>query len=350
MNASNRNMWKRGALTVFSVLVVALASGFFYAKAAEISPGVQAYGQLSVREGKLYSEKAGKNVQLCGISSHGLSWYPEFTTREALHSIRQWGANLFRAAMYTDQGGGYLYAPDAAKARLYAAVDNALAEDMYAIADWHTLRDKNPLDHVEEAKRFFREVSAHYANNPGVIYEICNEPNGDTSWEDVKRYAEQVIPEIRANAPNAVILCGTLDHSANLDGPLRNPIADSNLMYDLHFYSDVSSVKHFNAVYEEKLLRNKLPVFVSEWGIQYGKLDDKHIKSQEDSRLSFQEAREFAAFLKKNQISWAYWSLSNKAEAHSIVLPSCSKKSGWESRDLTPSGILVRSLLTEREK
>ena len=120
-------------------------------------------------------------------------------------------------------------------------------------------------------------------------------------------------------------------------------------MYNLHFYADVSKEKHFNSVYEEKLIRAKLPIFVSEWGIEYGKLDDAHIKSPRDSRLSFQEAKEFAAFMKKNDISWTYWSLSNKAEAHSIVLPSSKKKSDWESKDLTPSGTLVRSLLSEKE-
>lgn len=349
MSTANRKPWKTGVVVLAGVLASFLVGGCFYAKAEEGWKGVSAYGQLSVRDGKLYSEKAKKNVQLRGISSHGLSWYPEFTAREALRTVKQWGANLYRAAMYTDQEGGYLYGPDAAKARLYTAVDNALAEDMYAIADWHTLRDQNPLDHVEEAKIFFREISAHYGNNPGVIYEICNEPNGDTTWADVKRYAEQVIPVIRANAPNAVILCGTLDHSANLDGPLNDPIADQNLMYNLHFYSDVSKEKSFNSVYEEKLLHAKLPIFVSEWGIEYGKLDDTHITSPRDSRLSFKEAREFAAFLKKNEISWTYWSLSNKAEAHSIVLPSSAKKSNWESKDLTPSGTLVRSLLSEKE-
>ena len=349
MSTAKRKSWKTGVVVLAGVLASFLVGGCFYAKAEEGWKGVSAYGRLSVRDGKLYSEKAKKNVQLRGISSHGLSWYSEFTTREALRTVKQWGANLFRAAMYTDQEGGYLNDPDAAKARLYTAVDNALAEDMYAIADWHTLRDQNPLDHVEEAKIFFREISAHYGNNPGVIYEICNEPNGDTTWADVKRYAEQVIPVIRANAPNAVILCGTLDHSANLDGPLNDPIADQNLMYNLHFYSDVSKEKSFNSVYEEKLLRAKLPIFVSEWGIEYGKLDDTHITSSRDSRLSFKESREFAAFLKKNEISWTYWSLSNKAEAHSIVLPSSAKKSNWESKDLTPSGTLVRSLLSEKE-
>ena len=349
MSTAKHQSKKAVVVVLAGILASVLAGGFFYANAEEGYHGVKSYGQLSVRDGKVYSEKAKKTVQLRGISSHGLSWYPEFTTREALRSVKQWGANLFRAAMYTDQEGGYLYEPEAAKKRLYTAVDNALAEDMYAIADWHTLKDKNPLDHVEEAKRFFREVSAHYGNNPGVIYEICNEPNGDTSWEDVKRYAEQVIPEIRANAPQALILCGTQDRSANLDGPLGDPIDDPNLMYDLHFYADASKEKHFDAVYEEKLLRAKLPIFVSEWGISYGKLDDTHIKSPQDSRLSFQEAKEFAAFLRKNQISWTYWSLSNKAEAHSIVLPSSSKKSNWESRDLTPSGILVRRLLSEKE-
>ena len=231
MSTAKQQSKKAVVVVLAGILASVLAGGFFYVNAEEGYHGVKSYGQLSVRDGKVYSEKAKKTVQLRGISSHGLSWYPEFTTREALRSVKQWGANLFRAAMYTDQEGGYLYEPEAAKKRLYTAVDNALAEDMYAIADWHTLKDKNPLDHVEEAKHFFREVSAHYGNNPGVIYEICNEPNGDTSWEDVKRYAEQVIPEIRANAPQALILCGTQDHSANLDGPLGDPIDDPNLMY-----------------------------------------------------------------------------------------------------------------------
>lgn len=53
---------------------------------------------------------------------------------------------------------------------------------MYVIIDWHILHDTNPLDHEDEAIAFFDEMSAKYADYDNVLFEICNEPNGSTSW------------------------------------------------------------------------------------------------------------------------------------------------------------------------
>ena len=99
MSTAKHQSKKAVVVVLAGILASVLAGGFFYANAEEGYHGVKSYGQLSVRDGKVYSEKAKKTVQLRGISSHGLSWYPEFTTREALRSVKQWGANLFRAAM-----------------------------------------------------------------------------------------------------------------------------------------------------------------------------------------------------------------------------------------------------------
>ena len=96
MSTANKTSWKTGIVVLAGVLASVFVGGCFYARAEEGWKGVSAYGQLSVRDGKLYSAKANQNVQLRGISSHGLSWYPEFTSREALHTVREWGANLFR--------------------------------------------------------------------------------------------------------------------------------------------------------------------------------------------------------------------------------------------------------------
>lgn len=49
-----------------------------------------------------------------------------------------------------------------------------------------------------------------------MLYEICNEPNGNVTWNDnVKPYAETVIPVIRANT-NAIILVGSPTWSQDL--------------------------------------------------------------------------------------------------------------------------------------
>ncbi len=49
----------------------------------------------------------------------------------------------------------------------------------------------------DEAIAFFKEMAETFTNNDNVLYEICNEPNGGTSWESIKAYAEEVMPVIR---------------------------------------------------------------------------------------------------------------------------------------------------------
>ncbi len=317
-----------------------LSLSFLRGSAMENRNYVAEHGKLSVKDGTLCDGR-GEKFQLRGVSSHGLNWYPEFTTREAMQSMKGYGINVFRAAMYTEQAGSYSVDPKTNTERLYGAVDNALSEGLYVIADWHVLREETPLKYKELAKDFFSKLSERYRDQPGLIYEICNEPNGATSWEDIRSYAEEIIPIIRKNSPDALILVGTPEYCANLDGPLQAPLNFPNLMYSMHFYSDCSKDKDYKSVYLEKLIRSGLPIFVSEWGISYGSLDDKHISSSQDSRLSFREASQFLDILKKNNISWCFWSLSNKPEAHSMILPSSGKKSGWEKKDMTPGGAFI---------
>lgn len=87
---------------------------------------------------------------------------------------------------------------------------------MYVIIDWHILSDGNPMQHIDDAVDFFGEMSERYKDSNAVLYEICNEPNGNVTWNDnVKPYAETVIPVIRANT-NAIILVGSPTWSQDL--------------------------------------------------------------------------------------------------------------------------------------
>ena len=195
-------------------------------------------GALSVKGTQLVDEK-GQAVQLRGVSTHGIAWFPDFVNQDAVIQLsNDWGANLFRIAMYTDENGGYCTDGDKEKLKKLVAdgVGYAKQADMYVIVDWHVLHDQNPLTHKDEAIRFFDEMSGKFKDENHVIYEICNEPNGDTTWEDVKAYAEEVIPVIRNNAKDAVILVGTPTWSQEIDKPQKDPITGyNNIMYTLHF-------------------------------------------------------------------------------------------------------------------
>ena len=67
-------------------------------------------------------------------------------------------------------------------------------------------------------------MAEKYKNQSNILYEICNEPNGGTSWTQVKSYAEAVIKEIRAIDANAIILIGTPTWSQDADIAAKNPI------------------------------------------------------------------------------------------------------------------------------
>lgn len=301
--------------------------------------GVNANGFLKVQEGRLVNQ-AGWPLQLKGMSSHGLIWYPQYINFKAMLDLKARGANLFRAAMYADsQHEGYNendITRRTNKALLYLAVENALAADLYAIVDWHVLKDENPLLTVDSAIEFFDEVSRRYAEEPGVIYEICNEPNGAVTWRDVHQYARQVIPVIRRNAPRSVIVVGTPSFSADVLSVLEAPLDFPGIMYSYHQYTGTGQTYYREIL--ETMRREGLGIFVTEWGID---LDEK------TGLPALEEAREFLAYLKEQKISWANWSLSNKDEPYSAIKPEVWKLSNWQDEDLTPSGRLVFEALAE---
>lgn len=288
--------------------------------------------------GTQLTDADGKAIQLRGMSSHGLHWYPEYVCTTAIGETKKRGANLFRLAMYADSKHGGYSESDAAAAQnkriLYQGIENALASDMYVIVDWHLLKDENPLNIVGNAIPFFREVTSRYPNHPAIIYEICNEPNGDTTWADIRTYAEKVIPVIRETSPDAVILVGTPNYSNDVLAVLNNPLDIPNIMYTYHVYTG-----HSKSDFKPKLdgMREAgLPVFVSEWGLS---IDEK------TGLLEVDEAVAFIEYMRKHKISWANWSLANKDEEHSAIRSDVKKLSEWSEDDLTVSGKLVFSAL-----
>lgn len=178
---------------------------------------------LHVKGAKLLDEQNHPR-QLRGVSTHGIAWFPQYVNAELFGNLkREWGINTVRLAMYTGEEGGYTTNGNKEELRklVHQGVDAAIKQDLYVIVDWHTLSDNNPLTSVDAAKRFFDEMSHDYAGKPNVIYEICNEPNGTTTWAQVKQYAEQIIPVIRANDKNALILVGTPNWCQNIGRPRR---------------------------------------------------------------------------------------------------------------------------------
>lgn len=294
-------------------------------------------GALSVKGTQLVDEK-GQAVQLRGISTHGIAWFPDFVNQDAVMQLsKDWGANLFRIAMYTDENGGYCTDGDKEKLKALVTdgVEYAKQADMYVIVDWHILHDSNPLTHKAEALQFFKEMTEKLKGEKHVLYEICNEPNSGCSWEDIKTYANEVIPVIRENAPEAVILVGTPTWSQEIEKPQNDPITGyDNIMYTLHFYA---------ATHKEDL-RSKMvsaveagtPVFVSEYGL---------CDASGNGGNDLGQAQSWIDTMDQHGISYAVWSFCNKEETSALIASSCRKTSGFTREDLSESGKWIYDML-----
>lgn len=301
---------------------------------------VDRHGWLSV-DGTDLVDQSGSKMQLYGMSTHGIAWFPDYINYDTFQFLRDdWGANCIRLAMYSGENSGYCTGGNKQwlKGLVNSGVEYATELGMYVIIDWHVLGDRTPLTYKEEAKKFFDEMSSRYADYPNVIYEICNEPNGGTSWSEITTYANEVIPIIRANSPDSVIIVGTPTWSQEVDKPAANPLKFDNVMYALHFYADTHRDGLRNTM--ENAIRSGAPIFITEFGM---------CDASGNGVVNESEANKWKELIDEYNLSYMCWNLANKGESSSIIRSGCSKLSGWTDDELSTQGRIIRSWLRNED-
>ncbi len=318
------------AVVIISIFILAPLPAFASHEPVTARPSVN--GKLQVINGQL-SDASGEAVQLRGISTHGLTWYSEYINEGIFKQIAgDWNCNMIRLAMYSE-----LYCGDEKEENLSLmkkGIELAIEADMYVLVDWHILNDADPNENAEEAIGFFEQITAEYRDCPNLIFEICNEPNGATDWGDVLVYCDKVIPVIRKNMPDAVIVVGTPEYDRNLGDCLLRPLPYDNVMYVLHFYT----ASHHERLFEElsAAVDAGLPVFISECGIS---------ESTGDGDIDFAWAAKWFTYLKEKKISYAVWSLSDKDESSAFFRRGFDPHGQITDQDLTPCGTWIRELI-----
>ena len=329
------------ALVCVLALGLCLTGGLQIAEAKTTTYYDASAGRLHVKGTKLVDKK-GHEVQLRGVSTHGLSWYPQYVNDKCFAQLHdKWGANVVRLAMYTEEYNGYC-SGDAKnrsdlKKLIKKGVKLAKKHKMYVIVDWHILSDGNPNSHKKEAKAFFREMSREFKGYNNVIYEICNEPNNGTSWKEIKSYSRSVISTIRKNDKKAVIVVGTPTWSQDVDQAAADPIKGDNIMYALHFYAATHKADLRNKM--TAAISKGLPVFVTEYGI---------CDASGNGAIDKKEADRWIQTMDEYGVSYIAWNLSNKQESSSIIKSSCPKVSGFKKSELSDEGKWLYHLLRKK--
>jgi endoglucanase len=272
---------------------------------------VQEHGFLQAKNSYIYDQNE-RVFQLKGVSSHGLQWFGDDITYESMRMLRDvWGINVIRAAMYTDQDG-YIKNPNI-KFKVWDIVLWGIELGIYVVIDWHILYDGDPLTYMPEAINFFSEASSKFSGYPNVIYEICNEPNGQNiTWErNIKPYATEVIREIRKNDRKNLIIVGSSTWSSDIHEPANSPIYDRNTAYAVHFYAGTTKESFMQKI-EYAMSRGITPV-VTEWGIT---------DSSGNGEVFYEEAKKWVLFMKIKNIGHISWSYSRANESSAMLMPN----------------------------
>ena len=347
-----------------SILAFAVASAFASAATAtpkKVGP-VSYYGALHTDGNKIVGAKNNLQAMLRGVSLYwsdatGLPYYNPAVISWAVDNLK---IDVFRYAMgieYYDSDGGtrnkiedqvsYVKSPEVQLSTIDRMVEAAIENDVYIIIDWHSHRA-----HLEAslAKMFFETISKKYMDVPNIIYEIYSEPvsgNGG-SWDAIKTYANTVVPAIRANTQNLVIV-GTPNWSQHLEEAARDPVNATNIAYVLHFYAATHSKGSYGG-FVTSALSAGYPVFISEWGTTNADGDDNPNTSA---------TNEWTQFMDQNNIPNCNWSLRQQTsdvdqESQKSAIfagdRALTTAAALDAATYTSSGSIVRSYLVKNAR
>ncbi len=276
-------------------------------------------------------------IQLRGMSTHGLQWFRDCITEESINVLADtWGADIVRLSMYVREDG-YVTDPEYYKQLIDGYVDDILANGLYCLLDWHHLHNGDPNTDIEYAKDFFEHMSEKHGQKGHVLYDICNEPNGkEVTWDVVKQYANQIIPIIRENDPQSVIIVGTPHWALDLMSVVGNELSYENILYTLHFYAADHKDTIRNVLKEA--LSHDLPVFVTEFGTQ---------ESSGDGPNDFVSSQTWLDLLAENKISWCNWNYSDDFRSGAVWEQGTCNSGNWSDSNLKESGKWIKARIND---
>lgn len=284
-------------------------------------------GKLQVVGTQLCNDK-GEPVVLHGASLGWHNLWPRFYNKGVVKWLAEdWKCTVVRAAMGLEIDDNYRDNPEFALQCITPVIEAAIDNGIYVIIDFHAHNK-----YLEEAKQFFAEMATKYGEYPNVIYEIWNEPDY-FEWEEVKAYSEEVIGVIRAIDPDNIILVGSPHWDQDLHLVAEDPIREvRNIMYTMHFYAATHEAWLRDRT--DDAIASGIPVFVSECGGS---------EANGDGRLGTEEWETYVDWMESRQISWVAWSVSDKNETCSMLLPRASSEGNWTEELLKPWGKLARN-------
>jgi endoglucanase len=289
----------------------------------------------------------------CGGDGH-------FTATDFAH-IAAWHATAVRIALSEADWLRRRCAAVNYPALVDAAVAQANAQGMYAILDlhWSDANGLAPCDRAcssgqqpmpdADSVRFWSQVAARYANAPGVIFDLYNEPH-DVSWSCWRSGGcsvaastpgppvtytaagmQALLDAVRHTGARNLVLAAGLDWAYDVSGAVHGyALSGANVAYDSHIYTQWhSTTADWNS--HVGIVARSAPVTVTELG---------SIDCSTTVPASLLHYLNAPMGLASDPISWTVWSWNSPG--------SCSQPSliaDWQGTPLTGQGSLIHNAL-----
>jgi len=338
----------------------------------------------------------GEPFVMRGVNRDTLEWGREnwggvggdghFTGRD-FDNIKAWGFNAVRLPLSQANWLGRRCEKDAYPPLVDRVVESINARGMYAILDlhWTDVGGRAPCDGPRcksgqqpmpdaDSLVFWQEVAARYGRNPGVLFNLFNEPYvyhrpfvrnlpDEASWrcwrdggctvyasmQTSPRIAglptpvpytavgmQTLLDAVRGEAPEAVVIVGGLDWAYDLSGiGCGYELSGTNVVYDTHVYT---RWHHRRGDWDRHFgyLAATHPVV----SLEFGSVDASADRTQR--LLDYFDAPMGEP---ENAMGWAIWSWNSPGEASQPTVLA-----DWNGTPLPDQGTLVHARLQASRK
>ncbi len=299
-------------------------------KAMPLPEGVTS-APLKVKGNRLVSMKDGQEVWLQGVAVASMEWTEggEHIMESVEKAIKVWNANVIRLAVKSpfwfghgkyQKDGGVKYRELVDQVATFCQQNNA-----YLVLDLHEYRAATSA-HAD----FWQDAATRYANHPGVIFGLLNEPHG-ISWEewrnggDVAKKGEEkegvaaenkasqdavrsvgmqaLVDTVRKTGARNLVSAGGLDWAYDLGGVLNGYALDDTpdgqgIMYETHVYP-------WKGNWQKRFLdaAEKYPILVGEVGCQPTPMPWQNGKTEDPLTWG----ADMIGCIQKHRLNWTAW-------------------------------------------
>jgi len=293
--------------------------------------------ELEVKGNRLVSKADGREVWLQGVAVPSLEWSAggDNILKSVTNALTEWRSNALRLALGSKFWFGVGPWQNDRGVKYRALVDEVVRQceraGVWVVLDLHEYRAPEQR-HAD----FWRDVATRYANHPGVLFGLLNEPH-DVTWEvwrnggwvtdrpkakagvaaenaePVKKGAsvgmQRLVEVVRRTGARNVVSAGGLDWGYDLSGVLAGFALEerggNGIMYESHVYP-------WKREWQKMFLdvAAKHPVLIGEVGCQPERMP---FIPPEAHELPETWAPDMLGCIQKHRLNWTAWCFHPKA-------------------------------------